>query len=505
MQGEEKGNATAESQSLKQKTARGLMWGLLQNGAAQLLNLVFGIVLLRQLSTADYGLASEVAIFSMIATALQESGFISALTNRRNATREDYNSVFWFNVTVSASLYVLLWFCAPLLVRFFGEPELLWLSRYAFLGFVCASFSITPRAILFKQMKVRQQSLIALSALAVSGMVGIGMAYGGCSYWSLVTQNIVYVSLVSMLSWRVSGFRPQWGFTVLPIREMFGFSVKIMATNIFNTLYNSLFTFVFGRFYGKVEVGVYSTASRWNGMGSLLITGMVHGVAQPMFVAVGDDMERLRRVFRKMARFTVFLSYPALLGLGLVAPEFIVTVVGEKWLPSAHLMQMLCLAGSFMPLTNLYTNLIISQSRSDVYLWNIVGQSLTVLAMVCCVRLFEWSLPLPFGLPAVDGLHLMVLCYVVIYLLWMFVWHYFLWREIRLPLRTVVRELAPIFFSTLSVMGVTGWVTRGIEQDWLLLLVRVVVAAALYVAVMAVVERDMLKECMNYILKRHRE
>lgn len=496
-------NASEESQSLKQKTARGLAWGLVQNGATQVLNLVFGIVLLRQLSTADYGLAGEVAIFSSIATALQESGFISALTNRRGATREDYNSVFWFNVTVSVSLYVLLWCCAPLLVKFFGEPELLWLSRYAFLGFVCASFAIAPRAMLFKQMKVRQQSLIALAALAVSGMVGIGMAYGGCSYWSLVTQTIVYVLLVSTLSWHVSGFRPMWKFSMRPIREMFGFSVKILATNIFNSLYNSLFTFVFGRFYGKVEVGVYTTASRWNGMGSLLITGMVHGVAQPMFVAVGDDMERLRRVFRKMARFTVFLAYPALMGLGLVAPEFIVTVAGEKWLPSAYLMQMLCLAGAFMPLTNLYTNLIISHGRSDVYLWNIVGQSVSVLAMVCCVRLFGWSLPLPFGLPALDGLHLMVLCYVVIYLVWMLVWHYFLWRAIRLPLKTVVKDLSPIFFSTLVVMGVTGWMTRGIEQEWLLLLVRVVVAAVLYVGVMWIVERDILKECLNYVTKRH--
>jgi len=199
------------------------------------------------------------------------------------------------------------------------------------------------------------------------------------------------------------------------------------------------------------------------------------------------------------------LSYPALMGLGLVAPEFIITVAGEKWLPSAYLMQMLCLAGAFMPLTNLYTNLIISRSRSDVYLWNIVGQSMIVLAMVCCVRLFGWSLPLPFGIGVLDGLHLMVLCYVVIYLLWMFVWHYFLWREIGLPLLMVVKDLSPIFFSTLLVMGVTGWLTRWIEMSWLLLLVRVVVAAVLYVAVMTVVERDILKECLFYILKRHRK
>ena len=125
---------------------------MMNNGVMQLLNIVFGIILARTLSDSDYGLAGELAIFSAIATALQESGFISALTNRKNASHDDYNSVFWFNICLSGMIYVILWFCAPLIAGFFREPELLWLSRYAFLGFFFASFSITPRTILFKQL-----------------------------------------------------------------------------------------------------------------------------------------------------------------------------------------------------------------------------------------------------------------------------------------------------------------------------------------------------------------
>ena len=137
--------------------------------------MVFGIILARILSQDDYGLASELAI----AAALQESGFISALTNRKNATHVDYNSVFWFNISVSAFIYVILWFSAPLIVKFFGDPELLWLSRYAFLGFFFASFSITPRAILFKQLRVKEQAIIGVIALLISGIVGITMAFMG--------------------------------------------------------------------------------------------------------------------------------------------------------------------------------------------------------------------------------------------------------------------------------------------------------------------------------------
>ena len=134
-------------ETLKDKTAHGLMWGMMNNGAMQLLNIVFGIILARLLSDGDYGLAGELAIFSAIAATLHESGFITALTNRKNATHEDFNSVFWFNVGVSSMMYVLLWFCAPLIVSFFHEPELLWLSRYAFLGFLLASTSIVPHRV----------------------------------------------------------------------------------------------------------------------------------------------------------------------------------------------------------------------------------------------------------------------------------------------------------------------------------------------------------------------
>ena len=216
------------------------MWGMMNNSVMQLLNIVFGIILARTLSDADYGLVGEIAIFTAIATALQESGFITALTNRKNATHDDYNSVFWFNICVSALIYIILWFCAPLIADFFREPELLWLSRYAFLGFFCASFSITPRAILFKQLKVKQQSLIGITSLLLSGIIGITMALNGMRYWSIATQNIVFVSTVSVMSWMVSGWKPSFSFKIQPIKEMFAFSFKILIFSIVSTTPSSL-------------------------------------------------------------------------------------------------------------------------------------------------------------------------------------------------------------------------------------------------------------------------
>lgn len=486
--------------TLKERTAKGLLWGLMNNGTMQLLNLVFGIVLANLLTPADYGLAGEVAIFSLIAGALQQSGFISALVNRKDASHEDYNSVFWFNICVSACIYVILWFCAPLIANYFHEPNLLWLSRYAFLGFFCASFSIVPRSMLIKQMKVKEQTIINVSALLLSGCVGVGMALADMTYWSVVTQNIVFVATVSVLSWGYTGFRPSRSFSSRPIREMFSFSSRILVTDIFNCFYNSLFTFVFGRWYTKHDVGNYTQANKWNKMGSDLITGVMQGVAQPMFVQVADDNERLCRAFRKMLRFTSLLAFPAMFGLALVAPEFITVLIGEKWLSCAHLMQVLCVAGAFTPITSLYYYLLISRGRSGIYMWNILAQGILMLLLLCVIYYTHFELTI-FGLQ-LSGIPLMVITYVVVYVLWLLVWHHFVRREIQLPLRHALLDILPFALAALASLAATYFLSRSITSLVLLLIVRIALAAIIYFSILWLCRTAILRESINYLLKK---
>lgn len=483
--------------SLKQKTARGLMWGLLNSGFMQVLNLVIGIFLARALSRADYGLAGEIIIFTTIAGNLQDSGFQQALINRRNPTALDLNSVFYFNVGMSLLMFVVLWLCAPLIAAFFKEPSLVWLGRYAFLGFVMASLSIVPRALLQRSLRVRELTIITLVALPTSGVVSIALALLGCGPWSLVTQGLVLVACGAVMSWHFSGFRPQWMFSWKPIREMFTFSCKLLVTNIFNTLNNSVFALAFGRFYTKLEVGTYTQADKWNKMGSQLISGMVQGVAQPMFVQVGDDSRRLQRAFRKMLRFTSLLAFPCMFGLALTAEPLILITIGAKWLPSAHLMQLLCIAGAFMPVTVLYHNLLISRGRSDVYMWNILAQGLLVLGLLCAIK--WWGLSLTMGGHVLSGIRLMVVSYVVVYVLWLLVWHAFLQQALRLSLWHALKDTLPFAVAAAVAMAVAWWAGSGLTNVWIVLAVRVIVAAAVYLLIIYVAGAKILREAIGYL------
>ena len=155
--------------TLKEKTARGLLWGAFNNGAQQLLNAIFGIVLAWHLTKADFGLVGMIMVFSAVAGIFQEGGFISALNKRKNITPDDYNSVFCFNVAVAATIYAVLFFAAPYIAQAYREPLVTPLARYVFLGFLISSFNTTPRAYLFRNLMVKQTAIISFMALLISG------------------------------------------------------------------------------------------------------------------------------------------------------------------------------------------------------------------------------------------------------------------------------------------------------------------------------------------------
>ena len=376
--------------NLKEKTAKGLLWGALNSSTMQMLNLVFGIFLARMLSPHDYGIVGVLAIFSLIAGNLQSSGFTQGLTNIKQPTANDYNSVFWFNVSVSIVCYVVLFFCAPLIAWFFHSDELVPLSRFVFLGFLISSFGITRNAIMFKKIMARERAMTGFISLLISGACGIVLAYNGMAYWSLAWQSVLFVLIQNICRYYYTRhlWRPSLRVDFTPIKKMFPFSVKILITTIINTINNNVLTFIFGNLFPMKTVGNFSQAMKWDTMAYTTISGTIEQVAQPILVEIADDKDRELRVFRKMMRFTAFLVFPCLFGLSLVAEEFILVTISAKWIDSVPLLQILCVGGAFMPFYTMYQHLVISAGRSDIYMWCNIGQIILQIAIILAFHSF---------------------------------------------------------------------------------------------------------------------
>ncbi len=478
-----------KEQSLKDKTARGLLWGMVSNGAIQVLGVLFGIVLLRLLTPSDYGKIAMLMVFANVAATLQESGFTAALCNLREPSHRDYNAVFWFNIGVSAAMYSLLFFSAPLIARFYHDPDLLWLSRYLFLAFLISSFGQVQRAYLFIHLMNKQTCIIAIVSLLISGSVGVAMAWKGYAYWGLATQNILFVLSVAVMNWCYSPWRPSLEIDLRPAWRMFGFGSRLLITNLFTQLNAHAFGVLLGRFYGPHQAGIYSNARKWDDMCINTVNGMVSGVAQPVLTQVREDDERYCRVFRKMLRFVSFVSFPVMLGIGLIAKELLLIVAGERWVESAALLSLLSIYGAFFPITTLYSNLTISQGRSTINLFCTVAVCVIIWAGLIALR----------G----QGIRLMVCFFVVVNTLWLFVWQTFARRLVGLRLWDVLRDVLPFLLLTAAVMALTWWATHTITNVLLHLVAKVVLAATLYLSVLWMSGAKVMRETVAYLLKRN--
>ena len=481
-------NSNVKDNNLKHTVAKGFLWGGMSNALCQLFSLFFGVYLARILGPDDYGPIGMLAIFSALAGSLQDSGFVAAIANRKRVTHDDYNAVFWFNILISLFMYGVLYFCAPLIASFFKQPVLVDLSRYNFLGFVVAGFGIAPSAYLFRELKVKQKSIALILSIVVSGIVGIIMALNGYSYWGIATQSIVYVLVRTIVCWYFTPWRPSIRVNFAPLKYLFAFSYRLLITNIFQRFNWNIFSFILGKFYSRADVGNYTKAAEWFNMGGEIVNGMVNAVAQPVLAQVVDDCERQLRVFRKMLRFTAFVSFPAMFGLSLVAPELISIVITDKWIESAGMLRILAVWGAFMPIQSLLTNLLISCGRSRTFMWATIVQGVLMLAILLVVY--------PFGI------RFMLVSYCVFNACWLFVWRYFASKEITVTVTMFLFDVAPYMLFAALTMFATYYMTSGIEDKLELLLSRIGVAAVLYVSVSAFICSQELREIIDFLFKR---
>ena len=478
-------------ENLKEKTARGLMWGAVNNSTMQILNLLIGILVLRHLTPEDTGLIGMLAIFSAIAGNLQSSGFSTALVNEKEPTAQQYNSVFWFNILMGGAMYAILFLTAPVITWFFNEPRLTDLSRFLFLAFFISSFGISTNAYMVKNMMNREITIVNLSALVISGTSAIILVWCDMAYWTLAWQQVINATVLVIGRFYYVKWKPTWHFSFDYIRQTFSFSMKILVTMIINSVNQNVLTLIFGRLFRDARVvGNFFQAYKWDSMAFQTVGGMVGQVAQPVLVSVRDEQNREQQVFRKMLRFTSFLSFPALFGLALVSREFILCTIGNKWIEIVPLLQILCISGAFMPLYTLYQNLVISHGRSDINMWLNISQVLLQIAVIFAFYR--------------EGMTMMVVAYSAFNIVWLGAWQIFANRIIGLSILDFLKDTMPFLLCAAAVIGICHFATLTIGNIYLLLGIRLLLATLLYYGVMRLLNVAILRECVQFILKKKR-
>ena len=323
---------SSQDAPLKTLTARSVKWNLIDRLSSQVLYGITGIILARLLSQEDFGLVGAILVFQAFASLMVDSGFSYALIQRKQPTRLDYSTVLWFNMAVAMALYVVLFFCAPLIADCFqGDRRLVPLSRVMFLSFILNASAIVQTNRLMKRMDVRMVAVSNAAGLVAGAIVGITLAVAGMGAWAIVWQTLALNAVKSAVLWFTSGWLPLWRFSMQSLRSFFSVGSSMMASSFLNVLFQNIYTFFIGNRAGLVPLGYYTQADKWSKMGITSISQVLTSSFLPALSAVQDDDERFSRASQKMNRFTAYILMPAMGFLIIMATPIFHCLFGEKW------------------------------------------------------------------------------------------------------------------------------------------------------------------------------
>lgn len=335
------------------------------NFGQQAITFILGVVLARFfLSPSDYGLIGMLTIFVVLSGVLMDSGFTSALIRKQGVHQADLSTVFYFNLVLSAILYTTLYYMAPVISKFYNQPLLVPLCRtIALILFINASSNIQYIQLL-KELKLKEIAMANFSALIVSILISLLLAFKGYGVWVLVWQNLSYVASRNLILWFINSWRPTVVFRFDTIRELWKFSSSVILTSIISAIFNNIFSLLIGKFYPLKEVGYYTQANKFSELSSGTITATLQTVSLPVLSKLQNDPERFQRALRKIIRVVAFLSFPVLFGLSAIAKPLVYVLLTEKWANIIDYMILLCIGGAFLPIIAVNINAIYARGLS---------------------------------------------------------------------------------------------------------------------------------------------
>ncbi|MDE5971547.1 MAG: lipopolysaccharide biosynthesis protein [Muribaculaceae bacterium] len=379
---------------LKEQTAGTIKWNLVDKVVTQLLYALTGIVLARQLSTEDFGLVGAALVVQAFALMFVDSGFASALLQRKSPDERDYSTVFWFNMGVSTGLYVLLWFAAPLIAWWFHSDELVPLCRVMFLSLPLNALGIVQQNRLVKRMNVRPVAVSNVLALSAGSVAGIAMALTVANAWAIVVQTLVNTAGRSLVLWIWTRWRPSACFSWSVLRSYFKVGSGVMAQSFLNNVFLNVYGIFIGNRVGMVSLGLYSQADKWSKMIYTSVMSTLTTSFLPALAEVRDDHSRLMRVVAKMNRFSSYVVFIAMGGVIIVAEPLFHLLFGSKWDASIILFQLLLLRGIFTTFTSLFSNYILAMGNSRMLvITELVRDGVALAALVACFPVLGWSRP----------------------------------------------------------------------------------------------------------------
>ena len=385
-----------EESSLKQKAITGLKWTFLDQAGSLGISFVVGIVLARLLQPSEYGLLGMVTVFTAIATVFTDSGFGQAMVRKTDLTEEDKLTAFWFSCGMGILVYIALFISAPWVSVFYKEPQLTDILRITSIPILFSGLLTIPNMIFTREINFKVTTKISFSRAILSGVIGIYMAIMSYGVWALIVQGLVSYAIGVIMFNYYCRWKIKFIFKKNSFHYLWGFGSKMLASNLINTAYSNLYQIIIGKFYSSTDLGQYQRGQSYSGLFSNTLTQVVQRVSFPTLSKMQDDTERLKYGYRKIIKMSMLVSSLGSMALAAMAKPLIVILIGEKWLPAAEYLQIICLGALLYPVHAINLNVLTVMGRSDLFLKleiikKIIGTVPIVIGIFLGIKVMLWA------------------------------------------------------------------------------------------------------------------
>lgn len=364
------------------KVFTGVIWAAVQRFGTMIISFIANIVLARLLTPDDFGTVGMLLFFLAIANVFVDSGFGSALIQKKDANDKDCSTVFVINIIMSTALYAVLFFCAPFIARFYDVPLLKPILRVQGLVLFINAFTIVQSTLLRKKLDFKKLSISNIIGNVVGTIVAIVMAALGCGVWSLVARGLTVSFVVSALLWGMSDWKASILFDKASFKGLFNFGGFILLSSIITTISNNVQTLIIGKLFSPSSLGNYTQARTLRNICTESVSSVIGQVLYPDFSNHQDNNEH---IIEKLNNAVYIISYvvAALMALCFVlAKPLIMFLYGSQWVTCIQHFRILCLGGVFLAVqdVNYYVTAAKGQSKTLFY-FNLIKVCIYILLL----------------------------------------------------------------------------------------------------------------------------
>jgi PST family polysaccharide transporter len=273
---------------------------------------------------------------------LGDFGFGIYLIQKETLDREDLDSTWTLQVCLAVVETICIAIVAVPAAEFFQEPRLKAVMLVLAANTLLSGFRNVATVSFQRDLRFDLEFIIRVVSKILGFVCTAVLAYKLRSYWALVAGAVVFRCTDIVMGYVLKPHFPK--FAVARVREILRFSKWIYANTTFQYLVSRSPELVIGRLCGSAALGFFSVGKSFTDLVGGELLSPITRVFLPGSTKVRSDMAAFRELYLEVLSILALFGLPAGLGLSAIAKVFVPVVLGEKWIGSMPVVQILGIA-----------------------------------------------------------------------------------------------------------------------------------------------------------------